>query len=292
MSVNRHGLSRDIPEDVRRTVRQRDGFGCVICGNAIIDYEHIDPEFNDATIHDPNGIILLCIQCHGMKTRGRLSRSTIEAARANPKAKATNFSYGPFDIGNSFPEIAFGNVIAKKVPIILKIDGDNIIEVNKTEEPGGPFRISARFKDRNGNDILYIKDNEFRTNSRNWDVVVSGQFITIHSAPRDIDLVIKTDPPDRLIFERFKMSHKGNIVDGRNGQPTIIRLINGQSLHTNHMTLDGCQIGILVDNGSLAIGVGGGSTYVGEMVINPIEDHRPNPRRKTATIIPFPRHRP
>lgn len=29
---NKYGLTRDIPEDVKRKVRKRCGFGCVICG--------------------------------------------------------------------------------------------------------------------------------------------------------------------------------------------------------------------------------------------------------------------
>ena len=45
---NQHGLSRSIPEDVKQHVRQECGFGCVICGNIIIDYEHIDPGFAEA----------------------------------------------------------------------------------------------------------------------------------------------------------------------------------------------------------------------------------------------------
>ena len=44
-SANRFGLTRDIPEPVRRAVRQGTGFGCVICGAAIITYHHFDPPF-------------------------------------------------------------------------------------------------------------------------------------------------------------------------------------------------------------------------------------------------------
>ena len=58
--TNKHGLSRYIPEAIKREVRQRCGFGCVICGFGFYDYEHFDPDFADAKFHDPNGMTLLC----------------------------------------------------------------------------------------------------------------------------------------------------------------------------------------------------------------------------------------
>lgn len=49
--INKYGLTRDIPASVKRAVRQRDGFGCVICGLGIYTYEHIDQPFkNDKNI--------------------------------------------------------------------------------------------------------------------------------------------------------------------------------------------------------------------------------------------------
>ena len=48
---NEHGLPRHIPADVARAVRQECGFGCVICGVALIQYEHFDPEFAEAREH-------------------------------------------------------------------------------------------------------------------------------------------------------------------------------------------------------------------------------------------------
>jgi magnesium chelatase family protein len=46
--INKHGLSRTIPAEIRREIRQRSKFGCVICRNAIYTYEHIDPTFVNA----------------------------------------------------------------------------------------------------------------------------------------------------------------------------------------------------------------------------------------------------
>lgn len=64
--TNRHGLSRYIPPNIKRTIRKQCGFGCVVCGVAFSMYEHIDPEFCDAKEHDPNKMELLCGSCHGI----------------------------------------------------------------------------------------------------------------------------------------------------------------------------------------------------------------------------------
>ena len=57
---NKFELSRTIPEPIKRQIRQDSGFGCVICGLGIIQYEHVDPEFHLAKIHDPSKMTLLC----------------------------------------------------------------------------------------------------------------------------------------------------------------------------------------------------------------------------------------
>ena len=62
-TMNRFGLGRDIPGTTKRIVRQRCGFGCVVCGAAFYQYEHVDPAFADARVHDPEKICLLCGGC-------------------------------------------------------------------------------------------------------------------------------------------------------------------------------------------------------------------------------------
>ena len=56
MSTNKHGLSRDIPRAVKTVVRRRCGFGCVICGNAIV---------HGADIQDRDGGALLLATLFG-----------------------------------------------------------------------------------------------------------------------------------------------------------------------------------------------------------------------------------
>jgi hypothetical protein len=118
---NKHGLTRDIPNDVTRQVRQRDGFGCVICGSAFYTYAHFDPEFVDAKKHDPDGICLLCGTCHRRKTSGLLSTESVKQAVLHPKCKETGFSCGALDVGNQHPEIILGSFTAYTAKVLIEI---------------------------------------------------------------------------------------------------------------------------------------------------------------------------
>ncbi|MHA7883495.1 HNH endonuclease [Nitratireductor rhodophyticola] len=291
MTKNRYGLGRDIPADVARAVRQRDGFGCVVCGNAIIDYEHFAPEFKDAKEHNTDGIVLLCVMCHGLKTRGRLSSQSISDAMKSPKALQRGFSFGPFDVGSKHPELILGNVVARNVPVLLQIFGENVFCIREPEAQGGPFRISAFVSDRNGAPMMHIVDNEWRTRTSNWDVRVEGKRITINSNVRDIDLVLRSNPPHQLVFERFNMRHRGIAISSNAGQPTVFEMLDGRTLSTDGMDLDGCKIGVMLDKTGLSIGVGGGAVSIKSMSVgfSQPSDFVPRSNRpsSTASILPF-----
>ncbi|WP_155914609.1 HNH endonuclease [Asticcacaulis sp. AC460] len=218
-AINKNGLGRDIPEAIARKVRQRDGFGCIVCGGALITYDHFEPEFVDATEHTAEGIILLCIACHGKKTKGLLSRETIEKFRNNQKAKQIGFSFEAFDVGDEHPEIIIGNYVCINVQSILYIYGVDALSIHPPEAPGGPFRINANFLDERGQPILKIVNNEWRTPIENWDVTVIGQRITIKSDIRNICLQLRNEPPRRLIVEKLKMRYRSAGADLREEGP-------------------------------------------------------------------------
>lgn len=96
--TNKFGLTRNIPESVKRKIRQYCGFGCVVCGISIGHYEHIDPSFKDAVEHDPQKIAYLCGACHDKVSRGFWSKEKIKKARSNPWCIINNRCHDSFDI--------------------------------------------------------------------------------------------------------------------------------------------------------------------------------------------------
>jgi hypothetical protein len=225
--TNKYGLTRSVPLPIKREIRKRCGFGCVVCGMAIYDYEHIDPVFAEAKEHEPSKMALLCQACHGYVTRGMWSKDKIKAALKNPKCLQKGFSFGAFDIGLEHPKITLGNAKLIDVSNILEVFGDSLLKIEAPEEIGSPFRISALFHDHLGNEIFRITQNEWEGLTTNWDIETKGQRITIRYAPGRVILVIRAEPPNNLVVERLNMFYKGVCLTASEGKPISVSSPDG-----------------------------------------------------------------
>jgi hypothetical protein len=176
---NIHGLRRTIPNEIKREIRQNSGFGCVVCGIGIYNYEHVDPEFYQASAHDPKAMTLLCYSCHGKVTTRMLSKDSVKRAMLNSFCKKSGYSNDFFDFGATTPNLKFASMTIIGCNIPIKIKGHSLFEVKAPEEAGAPFRLSGSFYDSREELSLKIIDNEWMANSDNWDVEVVGQAITI-----------------------------------------------------------------------------------------------------------------
>jgi hypothetical protein len=209
---NQHGLSRYIPADVKREIRQRSKFGCVICRKGFYQYEHIDPPFEDAKTHDPDHICCLCASCHDSVTRGQLSKQAVSAAyekiRLQQPAEAGP-PVGPLDFHDGTAELVIGGLsYSPVVRSVLRYHGWDLIQVipGAVGEPG---RISAVFTDRRGDVTLQLIENEWVGSLENWDIEIVGQRITVRPRNGEISLRLRLDPPGRIIIERLDMRFRG-----------------------------------------------------------------------------------
>jgi hypothetical protein len=150
---NRYNLSRYIPAEIKREVRQRSKFGCVICRRGFYQYEHIDPPFEDAKIHDPDCICCLCGSCHDSVTRGHLSKSAIKAAYAKVSTQSMTEAgppIGPLDFHDGTAELVIGGLkYSPVVHSVLRYHGCDLFNV-KPGIDGEPGQISAMFTDDQG----------------------------------------------------------------------------------------------------------------------------------------------
>lgn len=267
LRVNKNGLTDTIASSVKREVRQRCGFGCVNCGNAVYQYEHLEPTFAEAKEHNPEHIVLLCGGCHDRVSRKILSKETIKLRSQNPVCKQNGFSFGPFDLGLVEPTVKIGTLTCKNVESLIQIDGESIFSIKKPECEGAPFRINAYLADRDGVEILKIKDNEWITSIFSWDVEVVGPKITIRKGFGDITLVLRTEAPHSLVVERLEMVHRGIKISCRENNSLEVVTRSGQILKATSMNITDCKVGFDISDSSLAIGVGGGSVYISNMTI-------------------------
>ncbi len=203
--VNAYGLSRTIPKEVKRQVRQECGFGCVVCGLAIGMYEHIDPPFKDAKEHDPSRIAYLCGSCHDRVTRGTWSKQKIVEARSDPWCISHHRCHDSFDISVPNPVIWVGPNEIININKILSIDDHVILSIEPPEQQGAPYSISGEFYDNSGNLLFTIDRNEWVGSIQTWDIETVGRTLTIRKGPGKIALRITGLPPKGIIIERADM---------------------------------------------------------------------------------------
>ena len=212
--INKHGLTRTIPRDVAREVRQRCGFGCVVCGNAFFQYDHFDPEFVDAEKHNADGIALLCWEHHGKKKAGLLSEEDYKLARESPAAFKNGHAATQWTPSYSTaPEILFGSLTFCGGTSIIKIGDEVVLGYDLPEYQGAPPKIRFRAFDRRGIESINIIDNEIRALNEAYDIEAVGSTWTIRSKMGDIDLVIRFDPPTRITIERLKFNYRHWSID-------------------------------------------------------------------------------
>lgn len=203
--LNKYGLSRNIPENIKREIRQTCGFGCVCCGLAIASYEHIDPEFNEAKAHDPTKMALLCEGCHSRVTRKFWSKEKIRKARELPYCIESGHCHDAFDVTDNNLNIWIGSNRFVNVWSILSVDNTILLSIEPPEEVGSPFRLSGIFYDDNEKFLFKIVRNEWFGESNNWDIECVGGRITIRTNNKEIALQIKCNPPNGITIEKMNM---------------------------------------------------------------------------------------
>lgn len=213
---NKYGLGRDIDEGTKRIVRQRSGFGCVLCGLAFYQYHHVDPPYAEARLHNPDGITLLCGSCHDQVTRGVISDDTVRRAMHNPTCLQKGYSFGCFDMGPTFPPIQFANntFISDGDFTLIEVNDVDLFRLSSPEQTGGPYRLSASFFDRDEKPTLTIDENEWQVSAGTWDVKVAGRTITVYRSPGHVALQLTNIPHERVIVSRIDMQYSGYEICG------------------------------------------------------------------------------
>ncbi|PLX71713.1 MAG: hypothetical protein C0602_00500 [Denitrovibrio sp.] len=241
-NINNHKLKRDIPSGVKREVRQRCGFGCVVCGNAFIEYEHMDPEFKDAVKHDAMCITLLCPTCHGLVSSKFWSKQKIIECDKYPFCKNSNTARSVLSSFSESPTVVFAGIEIRNCKSLINVNDVSILSIKEPEEGSNVYRLSGIFHNSAGNKSLVIVDNEWMINNDNCDVDVSGGCITIREGLRRISLKICIEENNRLVVENIDMSIDGVVLKG--GRDELELSINGVKNNIFGGRIENCMCGI------------------------------------------------
>ena len=206
---NKHGLSRYIETNVKSTIRKNSYYGCVICGSSIYQYEHVDPEFNEAHEHDPKKMTLLCGGCHDQVTRGYWSKDKVLDAMNAPKNRQRGYAAGELDIRPEDFIVDIGSCRWINTRTILSTGKERLLFIDQPEAPGAPFRLYGRFYDTNGQILLDIVDNEYQSYVGDWDIKTEGgrdPEILITMPDGETGLTLRTYPSEnRIEFTNLNM---------------------------------------------------------------------------------------
>lgn len=241
---------------IKREVRQRCGFGCVICGMPLYEYEHM-LEWAEVKRHVASEITLLCRQHHGEKTNGLLPKENVIEANKNPfnlkagvsKNYLLHYSGKNVQLSLANSIFQFNNLQENDFFAPLVVDGLAIVGF-RVEDGKLLLRFIA-FNEFNI-PILEIIDNELIYRTEQWDIEWVGQKLTVREGHGKILLQIIFEPP-----------HKIQIVKGRilfNGIELLIGIdymfCTNNSNFLSAISTTNCTIGLALGNSVPPVSVG------------------------------------
>lgn len=244
---------RAIPRPIKRAVRQRCGFGCVLCGVPIYHYDHIEP-YESVQEHKAENLTLLCPTHHQEKTSGLVDVGTIRAADAAPfNRRDSNSVTTPHRIPATWhmPTVVLaGNSFTWPGAFtVLQVYGTPLLAFNRDQ---GGLLLQVRLFDHSDTEVLRVEDGELILSTGSWDVDWQGKTFTIRSGPRKISIEIEFSPPDLITVVRGEVRHRGQSISLSNAALTL----NGvaSSVSWTGCTFR-CPVGINID--AMGIQVGG-----------------------------------
>ncbi len=206
-----------IPDDLKREVRQRCAFGCVICRSPIYEYAHIIP-WEEVRAHTYDNLVLLCGADHKkLDNKKTLTRDAVRESRARveqerPATSSDLIEFAPYCI------VMGSNRISTTNGEIFRIKEFGFLNIRLGEKP----LINAKIFDAEGNVALTIENNEQSFSGSTWDINYVGNTIEIRSGARGMFIKIGIDANKREIhvtatlktsYARFlRISDKGIYV--------------------------------------------------------------------------------
>ncbi|AEG52592.1 HNH endonuclease [Sinorhizobium meliloti] len=222
---------RDIPEGVKRQVRQECYFGCVLCGSPVFHYDHIE-EFALVKEHRAENLALLCEKHHGAKTTGKLLAERIAEARMSPFNKDRFFT-GTYtledarqihiDVGSNKTQCTLSE--GQPTHKVIWNTGFDFLLLHWVD---GWYSISCSLTDEKGKLLLNIDHGELRVYTGVWDYQYEGCTLQARRGLGDIQLDLTLSDHEFGLRRGCFMDQYGNgfIVYPNRLEPHL----NGRSL--------------------------------------------------------------
>ena len=171
---NNKKISRNIPTNVRRKLRQEVNFGCPVenCGSPFLSYHHFDPPWHIKNHHDPDGMIALCLHHHKAADNGAYDTQQLKELKLHP-----------FLTNN---DLLIGEISWKRNNILFDLGGNYFLGASQVHLRNKEKLIWIEF-DKNGNIMINFdlksKDGDLVFSMRNNDWVLSTNIKDIETPP-------------------------------------------------------------------------------------------------------------
>lgn len=220
-----------IPEPMKREVRQRCGFGCVICGNPIYEYDHVIP-YASAKEHEASNLSLLCDGHHRLKTAGLLPAEVVGEHNANPFNLRGGVS-APFRLyyGATEASMVVGTVETSALghdAVAVMIDGQPLIGFRFED---GQCLLQLRLFDESNQLVLQVVDNELIYSVAPWDIEFVGNTLTLRTGLGEIFIVIRFKVPGQIYIPRGRLFYNGVEIEI---WPDVIAVLNNATIFGRH----------------------------------------------------------
>jgi hypothetical protein len=246
-----------IPDPVLREVRQRCGFGCIICGLPLYEYHHIDENRENNVAAN---ITLLCDRHHKEATNRLLAPEQVADANKQPYnlQHGTSSPYGLHFQGKSFHCVVGGNTFSSRLrdhenatqAIAISIDDTDLLWF-RIDHSGNLF-LTANIFDENNLPLLVIRENELMYRPATWDVEFKGRKLTLREAARKILFEIEFKPPQEVAVERARLLCNGIEILVRRSH---IFVVNSQQLLVK-CKADNCDVGLQLGRNQRGLAAG------------------------------------
>jgi trigger factor len=237
-----------IPTNVMREVRQRCGFGCVLCGTPICEYHHMVP-YSESPEHVASNITLLCNLHHTEATKGLLTSDQIARANENPYCRQHGVT-SPYSLhfsGEGFACVIGGNSFSSPwrdqehstLAIAIAVDDTDLLWFRVDQD--GRLFVNASIFDEYNLPLLIIQENAMVYSADKWDVEFKGRNLIVRQASREIFIEIRFEPPDKLCIDRARLLCNGVEILVRSSH---IFVVNSDLLFTGCKTVQNCGVGL------------------------------------------------
>lgn len=264
---NKHDLSRDIPETIKREVRQRCGFGCIFCGCPIVDYHHFDPPFTEGVLHDPDRLTLLCVKCHrGLHSR-QIDQREFRRALASPCCLKQGWV--GLSIRHTYEDtvIHIGRSTWKRTPVLIRAYEKPVLCIEPPDEGGHYWLLSGHITDSGGKTLLRIDRNEWQTPTEHWDIKIKGSRLEIRNASRSLGLVLDYPAENTIAFYGIDWLIGGIPLQCPKNGDLVFGSAEGPSMQFEALEGEDCRQALIVDDNGLRVGEGCGTIRASGMVL-------------------------